>query len=294
MEHRQLAGSHQLLVGGEFVRGADSGLADAGDTEGEEALPGRAESVFQLGPGGAGNLLLHKTHGRLAKETGRLARLITVDLPALGVGCGPRDAGSGQRRRVGDTEVPTRASQERWTPSGHAVQLLPGRVAADIEAAVIVSTPEDPAVADGGGCGHGRGPKRLLERGEGGDGPRPGVDEAETETVGDRVGVVVVEPGEKRPPLEIDHAGRGSSDILPDLVAAADACNAIADDRHRFGGRLVIVDGDHRAVQENEIGGHRRVILCLRVQISGPWLSSVAEYRGVLSGASTKSAAVSM
>jgi hypothetical protein len=57
---------------------------------------------------------------------------------------------------------------------------------------------------------------------------------------------------------------------------------------------LVIVDRDHRAIQENEIGGHRRVILCLRVQISGPWLSSVAEYRGVLSGASTKSAAVSM
>jgi hypothetical protein len=69
------------------------------------------------------------------------------------------------------------------------------------------------------------------------------------------VGVVIVEPGEKRPPLEIDHAGRGS-DILPDLVAAADARDAIADDRHRFGGGLVIVDGDDRTVQENEISGH--------------------------------------
>ena len=49
--HRQLARRRQLLVGGELVGGADGGLADAGDAVGEEALPGRAQGVLQLGCG---------------------------------------------------------------------------------------------------------------------------------------------------------------------------------------------------------------------------------------------------
>ena len=146
------------------------------------------------------------------------------------------------------------AGEEGRATAGGLVQLLPGRVAADVEAAVIVATRQQPAVADGCRRRHGRGPEGLLERGEGGNGPRPGVDQAETETVGDGVGVVVVEPRQERPPLEIDHAGRGP-DLIPHLIVAANARDAIADDRHRLGGGLVIIDGDHRAVQENEIGG---------------------------------------
>ena len=92
------------------------------------------------------------------------------------------------------------------------------------------------------------------------------------------MGVVVVEPRQERPPLEIDHAGRWP-DLIPDLVAAANARDAIADDRHRLGGRLVIIDGDHRAIQENEIGGHQRAILCLR-HSSADGKRSVIEFGG--------------
>ena len=80
----------QLLIGGELVRGADPGLADAGDAEGEEPLSGGAKGILQFGAGGAGNLLLHETHGGLAEQPGRLAALVAVDLPALGVGRGSR------------------------------------------------------------------------------------------------------------------------------------------------------------------------------------------------------------
>src|SRR5918995_6572 len=85
---RQLPSRRQLLVGGELVGGADPGLADAGDAEGEEALPRRMQSVLQFGAGGAGNLFLDQTHSRLAEETRRLALLVAIDLPALGVRSG--------------------------------------------------------------------------------------------------------------------------------------------------------------------------------------------------------------
>jgi hypothetical protein len=76
------------------------------------------------------------------------------------------------------------------------------------------------------------------------------------ETVGDGVGVVVVESRQERSPLEIDHAG-GWPDLIPDLGTTANARDAIADDRYRLGGRLVIIDRNDHAIQENEIGGHQ-------------------------------------
>ena len=83
------------------------------------------------------------------------------------------------------------------------------------------------------------------------------------------MGVVVVEPRQERPPREIDHAGRGS-DLVPHLIVAANTRDAITDDRHRFGDGLDLIDGDHGAIQENKIGGHRWAILCLLALI-GRW-----------------------
>ena len=52
------------------------------------------------------------------------------------------------------------------------------------------------------------------------------------------MGVVVVEPGQQRPPLQIDDTGRRSH-LVPHLIAASDARDAVPDDGDRLGARAV-------------------------------------------------------
>jgi hypothetical protein len=158
---------------------------------------------------------------------------------------------------VSDSEVPTGAGEEGGTPSGGLIQFLPDRMSADVEAAVIVAVGQEPAVTRDRRGRHRHGADRLLQAGETRDAPQVGVNETETETVGDGVGVVVVEPRKQRPPLQIDDAGPWPH-VIPQLVAGADAGNAVPDDRRRFGGQPGVIDGDSVPFRKTRSAGIAR------------------------------------
>jgi hypothetical protein len=83
----------------------------------------------------------------------------------------------------------------------------------------------------------GGGTEGVLEPGQGGDRRRPGVDRPQRLAEGDRVGVVVVDAGNQRPPAEVD-GPRPRPDLPRHVGTVADGDDRVADDGDRLGDGL--------------------------------------------------------
>src|SRR3954470_7774178 len=119
--------------------------------------------------------------------------------------CAAANAGQRQRGRVGHTEMATSASEEGRAATGSVVQLLPGRVTTDVETAIVVTPPQQPALPLRRRGRRRGGPEGSPQSGQSRDRRRPGVDQAEAQSIGDGMGVIVIEPGQKGASLQINH-----------------------------------------------------------------------------------------
>ena len=75
----------------------------------------------------------------------------------------------------------------------------------------------------------------------------------ERETRGEPVHMRVIDPGQRRPALEVDH-GRAAARQAPDLARRAGAPDPAAADREGLGDAVAAVERVHLAVEQDEVG----------------------------------------
>ena len=202
----------------------------------------------------------HELLGALPQQPDRLARGVAIDHAARRRHGVARDAGQLERARVDPDGVEREVAQDDGVVRRHRVEVLPrrqpGRVGADlVEQREVPSAPADP-LARGGARDRLR--HELDDVRDRGDRREADVERErrEREARGEPVHVRVIDPRQRRSPLQVDH-GRAATRQAPDLARRTGAPDPPAADGERLGDAAAPIERVHLAVEQHEVGRPR-------------------------------------
>jgi hypothetical protein len=238
-------------VGGGLDRGltdpaaADACLGDRGDALSQVPAAGRVDGGGQRGQRVGADQVPDELLGALFEQAGGAAGRVDGDPAAVGWRNGLADAEVGQHQAVDHAHVARRVLEP--DPVVRRDRVERGTVRVGAAPVLVVAGPDDPLPL-GGARGLGRHPRVKLILAAG-----PQVDLGQRQPEPDHVVVRVVEPGDKRPPAQVDDL-LGGHVRLPVI----DPDDAPARHRDRAGRGPARVHGEHIGADEQQVGfvGH--------------------------------------
>ncbi len=238
----------RALVGAELFLPADAGLAGRGNAVLAKEVSAQFQCVNDLVFGCFAHGVEERVHRGFAQDACWLAMLVAIDRAVVRVGRIARDTGKLQRLRVRRHDVVAHAAENDRVIRRDSVEIMTRRDAALGEHRLVVAATQHPRSR------RLRSGALLYQRRDlfnGRDGVRREVDLGSREADPHDVGVRVVEPGNRRPSLQVDLIDV-RADPRPDVGQAPRGDDPFVDDADRLDLGLLSVHGQYRATVDKQ------------------------------------------